>query len=495
MSLTHTPVMIIVCLFAGAFVVPVLARWAKCFVLPVILASLGSACVFLSILWNQVRQSGGVRYFLGGWAPPWGIEMYIDGLSIVMLGVLFGVGVLVFVYSIYASPHELPEGTVPRYHALNLLLLGSMCGMVMAGDVFNLYVFMEISSLAACGTIAVKGTRDSVEATLRYFILSELGSGCILMGIAILYMLTGNLNMGYMAQELPRALRLAPVNVMASAGLMTIGFLVKAALFPLHVWLPDAHSAAPSASSAILSGLVVKVAPFALWRMLTRVYTLEMLTRVRLLDVLLVMATLGVLIGSIMAMGQRNLKRMLAFSTVGQVGYIFLGLGLASETAVLGAFLQIMNHAIIKACLFMAAGIVAIKTGIKEVSGLAGIGRRMPFTMGALSIAALSMIGIPPLNGFMSKWYLAKGALEAGRIGFVVVVLLGSLLVLLYCFPLLASAFFGKQSDAGAGEAAATMCGDEVDEAPFGMLVPLMALSVLCVALGLFPQISLNLLK
>ncbi len=472
----------------GAFLLPVIARWKKEWVTPVVVGSLALAALPLVSLWRDVQHTGTVRYFLGGWLPPWGIELYIDGLAGAMLGVMFCVGTLIFLYSLCSSPQELAANVVPRYHALNLLLLGSMCGMIMTGDVFNLYVFMEISSLAACGIIAVKGTRDSVEATFRYFVLSEMGSGCILMGIAILYMLTGNLNMGFIAQEMPNALAAAPLNVLASIGLMTIGFLVKAALFPLHIWLPDAHSAAPTASSAMLSGLVVKVAPFALWRMLTRVYELEVISQIRVMQVLLLMATAGVLIGSVLAMGQRQIKRMLAFSTVGQVAYIFLGLGLGSETAITGAFLQIANHAVIKACLFMAAGALTIKTGITEVGQIAGLGRKMPFTMGALSLAALSMIGIPPLNGFMSKWYLAKGAMEAGRPFFVVVILGGSLLVLLYCFPLIVSAFFAKsETDDGSRV--------EVDEAPVAILIPLLAMASLCIILGFFPQVLIQMLQ
>ncbi|NPV70804.1 MAG: monovalent cation/H+ antiporter subunit D family protein [Firmicutes bacterium] len=485
----NAPALVVVFLLLGAFLIPIVEMKCRRFVPWLVVAPALLSSSLALIMRAKVRSEGPIRYYVGGWAPPWGIEMLVDEYTTTMLTAIFLVGVPVLLYSVASIPHELSPDLAPRYHALNLLLLGSLCGMAMAGDIFNLYVFMEISSLAACGTISAKGTRDSVEASLRYFLLSELGSGCILLGIAILHMLTGHLNMGLCLESMPRAASLAPSNVAAAAGLVSIGLLVKGALFPLHIWLPDAHAVAPAPSSAILSGLVVKVAAFALWRVLNRAFGPEMTAGFRIFDIILLMATLGIILGSALALNQTHLKRMLAFSTVGQVAYIFLGLGFGSETAVHGAFLHLMNHAVAKACLFLSAGAISQRLGVSSIQKMAGIGRLMPITMACYSLAAFSMVGIPPLGGFTSKWYLAKGALEAGRPIYVLVILVGSFLALLYTFPPLASSFFATSTGsrpAGSGDSG---------ETPAAMLIPIAILGAACVVLGIDPGIAARLTR
>jgi len=485
----NAPALVVVFLFLGAFIIPVAEMKFRKLVPWLVLtpALLSSSLVF--VMRARVWSEGPIRFHVGGWAPPWGIEMFVDEYTTTMLTAIFVVAVPVLLYSMASIPHELSPHLTSRYHALNLLLLGSLCGMTMAGDIFNLYVFMEISSLAACGTISAKGSRESVEASLRYFLLSELGSGCILLGIAIVHTLTGHLNMGLCLESMPYAASLAPSNVAAAAGLVSIGLLVKGALFPLHIWLPDAHAAAPTPSSAILSGLVVKVAAFALWRVLNRAFGSEVASSLRIFDIILLMATLGIILGSALALNQVHLKRMLAFSTVGQVAYVFLGLGLDSETAVRGAFLHLINHAVAKACLFLSAGAIWQKLGVSSIQKMAGIGRLMPVTMVCYSLAALSMVGIPPLGGFTSKWYLAKGALEAGRPFYVLVILVGSFLALLYTFPPLASSFFAARTDFR------PVGSDGFREAPAAMLVSIVILGAACLIMGMDSSIAAQIIR
>ena len=479
-ELTHGPVMVVVVLLIGAFLIPLLNRresWVKW-----IFLTCGTVAFALSLYnANMVLRLGTIRYALGGWLPPHGIELVIDAFAVYSSLVIAGVSLPIMWYAAF-SPDEVksPNG----YYSLILLLGASMHGIVMAGDLFNLFVFIEVSSLAAIAIIAVKGTMDSVEASFRYLILSALGSGGILFAIALLFMISGHLNMAYINESLKITATLYPLNILTALSFSFVGFAIKAALFPLHVWLPEAHSNAPTASSALLSGLVVKVYIIGFMRVIYLGVGMEIFQLLPMREIFLVMATLAILIGSVLAMAQENIKRMLAYSTVAQVGYIFLGFGILSTRAVEGAALHILNHAITKALLFLAAGTIIRQTGTNRLSDLKGVGRRMPWTFGALTIGVLSMVGIPGFAGFISKLYLALGALDAGMVPFAVLMLISSLLNAMYYFPIVINAFFGS-----------------VDKAPQGadpkpqFLAPMALLALLSVFFGLFPSWTVPLIR
>jgi len=483
--LLHLPVLAVVISLLGAYLMPLIYHYKRNLAPLVAVGVSGVAACFSAAVALYVSRHGAFSYLLGMWSMPWGIEVYVDRMSAFMMLVISSITFFVMVYAMEDACHELSEPPRRWYWTLNLLLLASMMGVVMAGDLFNLFVFVEISSVAACGTISVKGDRRAVEATFRYLVLSTLGSGALLLSIALLYMVTGNLNMAYISGEMQKAAFLYPKNLYAALTFMVVGFGVKSALFPLHSWLPDAHSAAPAPSSAVLSGLVVKIYIFALFRVLDRVFG-PVIASIPVETVVLFMATMAVMIGSVLAMGQKELKRMLAYSTVAQVGYVFLGLALGADRAVAGGMMHILTHALMKSTLFMAAGAVFCKTGKKNVSDLAGLGPRMPVTMGVFSLAAASMIGVPLLGGFVSKWYLALGATDAGKSFYALIVVLSSFLTALYFIPPVISAFFGKPSDDLAEKA--------VDEAPAFMLVPMVVLAVALLGIGLFPSLVLGLL-
>jgi len=475
----HSPVLVVVVLLASAFVVALLSKHLRMARAVFLLAAASS--LFLSArLTHLVLAHGTLRYTVGGWMPPFGIEIVADPFAAFSSLVIAGVGAVIYWFAVF-GPREVKFEV--GYYTLLLLLTAAMHGMVLAGDLFNLFVFIEISSLAAIAIIAIKGTSESIEASFRYLVLSALGSGGLLFSIALIFMISGHLNMAYIMETLSVTAGQYPLNVVLALGFMLVGFAVKAALFPLHVWLPDAHSNAPTASSALLSGLVVKVYIIAFMRIAYMGLGLTIFEALPIRQIFLILAAIAMIVGSVFAMVQDNLKRMLAFSTVAQVGYIFLGFGLYSPRALEGAVLHILNHAIMKSLLFLSAGLIIHQTGSKRISQLSGMGRRMPFTFAAFTIGALSMVGIPGCAGFISKLYLALGALDAGRTFFAILILVSSLLNATYYFPVIINAYFGKNDS------------KERIEPPRLMQLPIVVLSIAVIFFGLFPSIAVPLVR
>ncbi|MDQ7793753.1 MAG: proton-conducting transporter membrane subunit [bacterium] len=480
--LKHLPVLLTVMPLAGAFLVPVFGRSGRGhrMALVTVAVTLLAAVTMLGI------TAGGevLRYRVGDWPPPWGIELRVDALGALLASFFALVYLAVTIFAGRDIPGELNPASVHWYWSLLLLLLAGINGVVTAHDLFNLFVFTEVFSLAACGIISIRDRLDSLEAAIKYLILSAVAAGCILLGIALVYMVTGHLNLSYLAAELPMAARLYPKNVLAMVALLTTGFALKSALFPLHVWLPDAHSSAPSPSSALLSGLVVKVGIVALIRLFTTVFTGPVIAALPVPVFMIVMAVGGIIFGALFAMTQRDLKRMLAYSTVTQVGYIYLGFGLLNETALTGALLHIINHALLKSMLFMCAGLFIHRTGKRRIADMAGLARHMPLTMSCFTIGAMAMVGIPVTNGFVSKWHLVLGTLHGGQPLLAGVILLSSLLSSIYYFPVVVAGWFGHPASPP----------PPGPEGPPSMVWPIVALASLCLILGVWPHLPLRLL-
>lgn len=407
----------------------------------------GLLVVLTCILAMQVNVRGSVIYHFGNWSPPWGIEFLIDRISAFFLVMVSAISFVVILFANGLLYKEIKERVLGQYYALFLILLASLLGIASSNDLFNVFVFLEISSVSAAALVAVNGNKLALEASVKYLVLSTLGSGSLLLAIANIYMVTGYLNLTFIAEALPQAYALYPLNVLATLGLFVVGLTVKSALYPMHIWLPDAHGSAPTSSSAVLSALVVKVYIIVFLKLIFRVFTLEFVSQVPLQFVLLLMSALAILLGSLLAIRQTDIKKMLAYSTVAQIGYIFLGVGLLTYNGLLGAVLHILNHAIMKAMLFLSAGLLIKLTGKRDIRSLAGVGRIYPLPMIAFSLGSLAMVGIPPLNGFISKWYLSLGALEAGLPIYVLVILVSSFLNGLYYLPIVISAFFGQSTE------------------------------------------------
>jgi len=426
----------------------------------------------------EVVRNGEIRYELGGWAPPIGIEYVLDPLSAFFAAVIACVALIVMIGARRMVEVELPEKEVP-YFAAVLLLLAGFQGIVVTGDLFNLYVFLEITALAGYALVAV-GERPSPVAAFRYLLLGATGASFYLLGLWFVYNLTGSLNMADVAAILPAVWDNPALAIGLS--LMVVGMGVKMALWPLHGWLPDAYTQAPSATSALIAPIGTKVGAYALIRILFFVFGAGLVRdRLPVADIVLWLSAIGIVYGSIMAIAQRELKRMLAYSSVAQVAYIGLGIGLANPAGLVGAVLHVVNHAFMKAALFMVAGNMRARLGHSDISRMdAEVRRRMPWTMAAFTVGALSMIGIPPTAGFFSKWYLASGSIDEGLWIMVVVILASSLLNAVYFFRVLERAYLRPPPEGGEPAPAGRT------EARPVMLAPTLIFAVGIVLLGIF---------
>jgi multicomponent Na+:H+ antiporter subunit D len=436
------PAVLVVFMLIAAFLMPTIAHFKRPLCGPV-------SCVFMAVglvcsvyLANLTADGREIRYAVGGWMPPVGIEVVINSFSAFVLVVITFVCLLILFYSTASLQTEVAENAIGWYYTTFMLLVASMMGMAITQDIFNMYVFIEVSSISACALVLAKNTRMATEAAFKYLLLATVGSGFVLFGVALIYLITGNLNIAFVVSEFRQVYKDYPFLIWTVLSFFLVGFGIKSALFPLHLWLPDAHSSAPTTSSAILSGLVVKAYIVALVKFYFLIFGFELLDDIYIRHLILIMASSAMIFGSLFAFAQLDIKRRLAYSSVAQVGYVFLGIGLGSATGLAAGILHIFNHAVMKACLFMAAGAIYYQTGNKQVNRLQGLGYEMPITISAFSIAALSMVGLPLFSGFISKWYLALGSIEAGKPLFVGLIILSGLLNASYFLPIIWQAFF-----------------------------------------------------
>ncbi len=476
------PVVLIITPLIGAALTPILARrrpqiagyWAL-FVFSIVTLAAG-------VLMYRVSTQGPFSYYMGGWRPPLGIELRFDEFS-ASIGVICLIGWLSLMFSLAYAKHALPERRIPYYFALVLLCLGGMNGFAVTGDIFNLFVFLEILSLSGYALVAITGERIAELAAFKYLVMGAISSLSILLAVGFMYALTGTLNMTDLAMRLRDV---EPFPVAVAVGALTLGFSVKAALLPLHIWLPDAHSIAPSPVSAILSGLVVKIGVLGMLRMYQILYKAQIFDLSALNTTLMWLGAISIVLGALFAMVQEDIKMMLAYSTISNIGYIFMGLGLASKYGIIGASVHIFNHALIKATLFLGAGALIHQTGYRNLEDLRGVGKAMPITSAAIAIGAISIVGIPPTAGFLCKWYIALGAIEAGRLFFAVTLLFGALFIFVYYIRMLNAFYFMPPAHPEILD---------VGEAPVTMLIPIVVLAMLCLLMGIFGRIPLSFIE
>ena len=472
--MSNISILIVAPLLLFSFITTLVGIWSRTWAYIAALIGMGLALVAASVGLSQVLSHGELRYFLGGWPPPFGIEYVLDHLSAFMAIIVVFIGLIAVAFPPAAGLYLTPRKGIPVY-GLILLLIGGLVGVVVTGDLFNLFVFLEIYSLASYALITLGGDR-AVVASFRYLILGTIAGCFYLLGVGFLYFSTGTLNMADIAQLLP-AIYTSPA-VMAGVALIVIGMLIKLALFPLHVWLPDAHSYAPPVVAAILAAVQIEVAAYVLIRMFLTVFQPQYFSEyLPVTTIIGWISAAGIIYGSVMAIAQKDFKRMLAYSTVAQVSYIGLGIGLANPLGIIGALLHILNHAFMKSSLFLVAGGIKHVTGLQEIPRFAGLGRKMPLIMTGFTIAALSMVGIPPMGGFFSKWYLVLGCLDAQNWAFLGVLLAGSLLTAVYFFRMIEKIFATPSSDDEAVKKAS--------EPSARILVPILILAVGIIVLGL----------
>jgi multicomponent Na+:H+ antiporter subunit D len=421
----------------------------------------------------EVARTGVISYAMGSWPPPWGIEYRVDALSAFVLVLVSAIGALVAPYAWRSVAAELPRAQHYLYYAVHCLCLAGLLGMTITGDAFNVFVFMEIASLAMYVLIALGRDRRALLASYQYLILGTIGATFYVIGVGLLYLVTGTLNIADMAERLAQAGATRPV--LAALAFITVGLSLKLALFPLHLWLPNAYTYAPSAATALLAATATKVSVYVLLRFYFTVFGAGLVVEaLPVPEILIGLSIAAIVTASLVALWQADFKRLLAYSSVAQIGYITLGIGLATRDGLTAAVVHLFNHGITKGALFMLVGGIALRAGGVGFERLQGLARAMPVTCLGVTLAGLSLIGVPGTAGFISKWYLVLGALEAGHWWLAGLVVLTSLIAVAYVWRFVEAAYL-SEPPAGAARAG---------EAPWSMLVVSWALVAACIWFG-----------
>lgn len=444
------------------------------------LASFFCLGIALTLL-NIVGEHGVISYAMGAWAAPIGIELRIDMLNAWMLVIVSGISSISLLFAYTSIEQEISEHRIFLFYTGWLLCLTGLLGICITGDAFNVFVFLEISSLSSYMLISMANTPRALTASFNYLILGTIGGSFILIGIGLLYVMTGTLNM------IDINTSLAGVNhsntVHTAFAFILIGALIKAAIFPLHFWQPNAYTYAPTAVSVFLAGTTTKVSFYLIVRFAFTVFGVEYsFGQMNLDSILMVMAISAMLIGPGVAIFQTNLKRILAWSSIGQLGYIVLGICMLNLQGLSASMLYLFNHALIKASLFMAVGCLIYRIGIATTENIKGIGKRMPYSMMAFVFGGLSLIGVPLTNGFISKWYLITAALEQQAIFVVIAIIISSLLAIVYIWRIVELMYFGELSEQN----------KDIKEAPLTLLLPVWFLIFANFYFGINPEFPIS---
>lgn len=477
----HLPVLtIMIPLFAGLFM-PLLGRLNRAIIWPLAVGALGFATFGSIHMLADVATTGeAIHYSFGGWGLPTGIGYRVDVLNGMVLAMIAGAGLLTSIWMLRPAQKEIPDEGRASYYAVFLLCCAGFLGITITADIFNLYVFLEIASITSYVLIAMGGRRQALYAGYSYLIVGSIGATFILLGIGHLYMRTGSLGMADILSQFQADTSLYTLSDVRTAfAFFTVGLAIKMALFPLHGWQPSAYTHAPSPSSLFIASTSTKVSAYAFYRICFGVFGLAFLTDglPEIREIVLVMSSAAIVLGPLIAIRQGDLKRLLAYSSVGQIGYIMLGVVLLNVDGLTGGIIHFWNHAAAKGSLFCVAGALVFRTGSARVSDLAGMGRRAPWTSAVLTVAGCSMVGVPMTAGFLSKWYLAAGALEADYVFVVPVLIASSVFTAIYVWRVLQLVWFAPKDV----EPAVT------SEVPWSMRLPALVLGAACLVFGLTP--------
>ncbi|MFH1553091.1 MAG: monovalent cation/H+ antiporter subunit D family protein [Candidatus Omnitrophota bacterium] len=459
---------------AGAFLTTLIGRRIKW--LPDVMGSLFTfVLMVLSVLSVvAVNKYGVLVCSVGGWKPPIGIAMVVDGFTSFML---VTVNLLAFVIAVFSVNYMEKFTSKWKFYSLFLLMLAGMNGVVATGDIFNLFVFLEIAAVASYALVAFGTERHELEAAFKYAIMSTVGSLFVLLGIVFLYSYTSTLNMADMANVLMQKGG-GNITLMVSV-LFLMGFGLKAALVPFHAWLPDAHPSAPAPISAMLSGVLIKsLGVYALCRIFYNVIGMT----AEVSSVLLFLGALSMVIGVFLAIGQWDFKRLLAYHSISQIGYVILGIGLGTPLGILGGLFHLFNHSVFKSLLFLNSGAVEYSTGTRDLKEMGGLASKMHVTGTTSLIASMSIAGIPPFNGFWSKLIIIIAAVQAGRYGYAVWAVIASVLTLASFMKVMKYAFFDKLKERW----------QNIKEVPFFMKLSMTTLAVICILGGVLVFGKLN---
>ncbi|MCC7082297.1 MAG: monovalent cation/H+ antiporter subunit D family protein [Burkholderiales bacterium] len=474
----HLPILPVVVPLISAPIAVLSRRGSVAFVLAT--TASWAALALAVALWVQVGAEGTISYAIGNWPPPWGIEYRIDTLSAFVLVLVSGVAAIILPYCRRSIEAELPREQHYLFYAMFGLCLAGLLGIVATGDAFNIFVFVEISALASYALIALGRDRRALVASYQYLIMGTIGATFLVIGIGLLYLMTGTLNLADMRQRLADVSDMRPV--LTALAFITAGMSLKLALFPLHQWLPNAYSHAPSAVSAFLAGTATKVSVYVLLRFYYSVFGAGLVSDLGLREVLLVLSLAAMFAASALAIFQTDLKKLLAYSSVAQIGYITLGLSFESVAGLTASIVHLFNHGITKAGLFMLVGGAVLVMGGSDMSRLAGLGRAMPLTSFGVVLGGLSLIGVPGTAGFISKWSLIVAALERNQWWLVFAIALSSLLALAYVWRFVEAAYLREPAQPREGGR----------EAPPSMLISAWILVAASIYFGLDSSLTLG---
>lgn len=473
----HFPVLIVLLPLTAALLSPFFSYFHKQMGKWVAVASLFGAFLCSVGLLMQTVQDGGqaVHYWMGNWAPPLGIEFVIDPVNAIIVTMIT---FLAMMTAIFSTPFLKKSNWLYMggYYTLMALLCVGLSGMTLTGDVFNLYVYLEIASLSGYGLIALGGNKGTL-AAFRYLLIGTIAASLYLLGIGFLYAMTGSLNMADLSGLLQGQMD-SPLIAVAVA-LFIAAFGIKAALFPFHGWQPDAYTYSHPGAAPLISGAMSKVPAYAMLRFFFYLFGAQHLFVQHGLTVIGVLGAMGIILGSVMAIAQDDFRRMLAYSSVAQIGYIAVGLAIGSVYGLIGAVLHVVNHAFMKSSLFMVIGGIQYRFGEFRISQLGQIHKKMPLTVVTLCIAALGMIGIPPTGGFFSKWYIMLGAMTTQQYIYVAVLVISSLLNAVYFFRVMENVFVNKDPQLKEVNPPAGKL-----ELPLQMLIPIVVMGLGILVLG-----------
>jgi len=430
-------------------------------------------------------------YEIGKWSIPFGINLVLDGLSSLMLLAVSVVSAAAMIFSIRYMEQYTAKS---KYLSLFLLMVTGMNGVILSGDIFNVFVFLEIASIASYALVGFGCEHEELEASFKYMVLGSVASMFVLFGVALVYGNTGSLNMAYISKAIAGG-DLSP-GLTFALGLFIAGFGLKAALVPFHAWLPDAHPSAPAPISAMLSGVLIKaLGVYVLARILFNVFGLS----VSVSWVLITLGVLSMVVGVFLAVGQWDFKRLLAYHSISQMGYVILGIGMGAlilasggdkvcaSLAILGGLFHLVNHAVFKSLLFLTSGSVEMSTGTRQLKEMGGLAEKLPVTRTTCTIASASIAGIPPFSGFWSKLILVIAAVQAQFWALAVVIVIVSLVTLI--------SFLKVQRYVFLGELGENM--EQVKENKGSMLFAMVVLACLCTLMGLLliPGLRENILE
>ena len=475
---THLPALQVVIPLLSAPICAILRRGYPAWLLSLFVSWLSFA-ISVSLL-GQVLTDGPISYLLGGWAAPWGIEYKVDILSAFVLLLVSAIGAIIMLFAPQSVESEIEKDRISLFYTMYLLTFAGLLGIAITGDAFNLFVFLEISSLSTYVLVSLGKSKRAMTAAFRYLILGTVGATFYVIGVGLMYQMTGTLNIADLGERLPAVAETR--TILIALAFLTIGIGLKAGLFPLHIWLPNAYCFAPSVVTSFLAATATKVAIYALLRIYFTVFGINTIKSLPVSELLLAMGLIAIVLMSTVAIYQNDAKRLLAYSSIAQIGYMVIGVSMLTVNGLTATTIHLFNHALMKAVLFLALAAIFYRINSVNIKDMAGLGKAMPISMAAFLIGGLSLIGVPLTVGFVSKWYLILAALENGWWPVAILILFSSLLAVIYIWKIIEVTYLTTRPTEA----------PKVTEVSLQMLIPIWALVCANIYFGIDTDLTVS---